>query len=127
MALKADHLMIHLYNFMPFVYYVTFVTNVIMVKTKIKWLEARPLSCCCCGWLSRLSATIYFSIRYQLLCQRTQLCRVVELQFFYTDPAFWPAIFNSLILVGSVLIICIGLGIAIAVLINLFLVGVLCG
>ena len=91
-----------------------------MVKIKIKWLEAPAIILLLLWMVIPLSATIYFStIRYQLLYpERSGFVGLQNYEFFYTDPAFWPAIFNSLILVGSVLIITILLGLAIAVLIN---------
>ena len=91
-----------------------------MVKIKIKWLEAPAIILLLLWMVIPLSATIYFStIRYQLLYpERSGFVGLQNYEFFYTDPAFWPAIFNSLILVGSVLIITIVLGLAIAVLIN---------
>lgn len=64
--------------------------------------------------------TIYFStIRYHLLYEnRTGFIGLSNYEFFYTDPAFWPAILNTLILVGSVLLISVVLGLAISLLIN---------
>ena len=67
-----------------------------------------------------LSMTIYFSaIRYHLLYpDRSGFVGWSNYEFFYTDPAFWPAIINTLILVGSVLAITVILGLAIAILID---------
>ena len=72
-----------------------------------------------------LGMTIYFStIRYHLLYpERTGFVGWSNYEFFYTDPAFWPALLTTLILVGSVLAISVILGLAIAVLIDRPFVG----
>jgi sorbitol/mannitol transport system permease protein len=67
-----------------------------------------------------LGMTIYFStIRYNLLYpERTGFIGLSNYEFFWTDPAFMPALWNTLLLVGSVLAISTILGLAIAVLIH---------
>ena len=67
-----------------------------------------------------LGMTVYFStIRYHLLYpERTGFIGWQNYEFFYTDPAFWPAILNTLCLVGSILAVTVILGLAIAVLID---------
>ncbi len=67
-----------------------------------------------------LSTTIYFStIRYHLLYpERTGFVGLSNYEFFYTDPAFFTSLWNSLLLVGSVLLISVTLGLAIALLVN---------
>ena len=67
-----------------------------------------------------LSMTIYFStIRYNLLYpERSGFVGWSNYEFFWSDPGFFPALFNTLVLVGSVLTITVVLGLAIAVLIN---------
>ena len=67
-----------------------------------------------------LGMTIYFStIRYHLLYpERSGFVGWSNYEFFYTDPAFLPAIFNTLLLVGSVLLITVVLGLALAILID---------
>jgi sorbitol/mannitol transport system permease protein len=67
-----------------------------------------------------LGMTLYFStIRYNLLYpERTGFIGLTNYEFFWTDPAFMPALWNTLLLVGSVLIISTVLGLAIAVLID---------
>lgn len=67
-----------------------------------------------------LGMTVYFStIRYHLLYpERTGFLGLENYEYFYTDPAFWPALNNTLILVSSILIISVVLGLAISVLIN---------
>ncbi len=67
-----------------------------------------------------LSTTIYFStIRYHLLYpERTGFIGLANYEFFYTDPAFFTSLWNSLLLVGSVLLISVTLGLAIALLVN---------
>ncbi|EOD79433.1 sugar ABC transporter permease [Grimontia sp. AD028] len=54
-----------------------------------------------------LSMTIYFStIRYNLLYPGdNEFIGSMNFEFFYTDEAFWPAIINTLTLVGMVLVV----------------------
>ena len=68
-----------------------------------------------------LSMTLYFSlIRYNLLYpERTGYNNFNNYTFFVQDSAFFPAILNTLVLVGSILVITTILGVALAVLINL--------
>jgi len=67
-----------------------------------------------------LGMTVYFStIRYHLLYpERTGFIGWQNYEFFYTDPAFWPAILNTLVLVGSILAVTVVLGLAVALLID---------
>ncbi len=63
-----------------------------------------------------LVMTIYFSfIRYNLL-QPDQhgFIGLMNYEFFVTDPSFWPAVTNTLVLIGSVIAITVVLGIALA-------------
>ncbi|MGI9351379.1 MAG: carbohydrate ABC transporter permease [Rhizobiaceae bacterium] len=91
-----------------------------MSPTLTRWLQAPSVIVLLLWMIVPLSMTIYFStIRYQLLYpQRSGFVGFSNYEFIYTDPAFWPAILNTLILVGSVLIISVILGIAIAILID---------
>ncbi|MEZ8143002.1 sugar ABC transporter permease [Enterovibrio norvegicus FF-33] len=54
-----------------------------------------------------LSMTIYFStIRYNLLYPgENEFIGSMNFEFFYTDDAFWPALINTLTLVGMVLVV----------------------
>lgn len=65
-----------------------------------------------------LAMTIYFAfIRYSLLNPDISGFSGIEnFQFLWEDPAFFPAIWNSVILVGSVLIVTVVGGTALAVL-----------
>jgi sorbitol/mannitol transport system permease protein len=85
-----------------------------------RWLQAPSIIVLLLWMIVPLSMTIYFStIRYHLLYpERTGFIGWSNYEFFYTDPAFWPAIANTLALVGSVLIVTVVLGVAIAVLID---------
>jgi len=67
-----------------------------------------------------LSMTIYFStIRYNLMYPvRTGFVGLSNYEFFWTDPAFILALINTLVLVGSVLMISVVLGLLIALLID---------
>lgn len=91
-----------------------------MSPTLAKWLQAPSIILLLLWMVVPLSMTIYFStIRYHLLYQdRSGFVGLSNYEFFYTDPAFWPAIINTLVLVGSVLLISVVLGLAIALLIN---------
>ncbi len=67
-----------------------------------------------------LVMTIYFSvIRYNLLSpEDTGFIGLENYEFFVTDPSFWPAVLNTLLLLGSVILITVVLGIALALLID---------
>ena len=62
--------------------------------------------------------TIYFSfIRKNLLNpELTGFAGFENYRYLWEDPAFFPAIFNSIILIGAVLIITVVLGTLLAVL-----------
>ncbi len=65
-----------------------------------------------------LAMTIYFSfIRYNLLNPDAKgFARLSNYQFLWEDPSFFPAILNTLILIGSVLVITVVFGTLLAVL-----------
>ncbi|WP_299879570.1 carbohydrate ABC transporter permease [uncultured Cocleimonas sp.] len=67
-----------------------------------------------------LGMTIYFSlIRYNLMSPEISgFAGWENYDFFITNPAFMDSVFNTLILLGSVVIITVGFGLAIALLIN---------
>ncbi|VUD56313.1 Trehalose transport system permease protein SugA [Thalassocella blandensis] len=67
-----------------------------------------------------LAMTIYFSlIRYNLLYPGdNELVWLENFEFFVTDDGFFAGISNTLILVGSVLVITVAMGVGISVLIN---------
>ncbi|AZZ94149.1 ABC transporter permease subunit [Hahella sp. KA22] len=67
-----------------------------------------------------LAMTIYFStIRYNLLYPgEHNFTGLLNYEFFVTDPGFWPAVNNTLILLGSVLAITVVLGVALSALID---------
>jgi sorbitol/mannitol transport system permease protein len=67
-----------------------------------------------------LGMTIYFSlIRYNLMSPDISgFAGWENYDFFITNPAFMDSVFNTLILLGSVVIITVGFGLAIALLIN---------
>lgn len=91
-----------------------------MNPTLVRWLQAPSIIVLFLWMIVPLSMTIYFStIRYHLLYpERTGFVGWSNYEFFYTDPAFWPALMNTLILVGSILAISVVLGLAIAILID---------
>ncbi len=91
-----------------------------MSRTLARLLQAPSVILLLLWMLVPLGMTIYFStIRYQLLYpERQGFVGWSNYEFFFTDPSFWPAIFNTLTLVGSVLVITVGLGLAIALLID---------
>jgi len=91
-----------------------------MNPTLARWLQAPGIIVLLLWMIVPLSMTVYFStIRYQLLYpDRSGFIGLSNYEFFYTDPSFWPAIVNTLILVGSVLVISVLLGLAIALLID---------
>ena len=68
-----------------------------------------------------LVMTLYFSsVRYNLLRpdEIGSFVGVANFHFFVTDPDFWPSVFNTLLLLGSVIAITVVLGILLALLVN---------
>lgn len=67
-----------------------------------------------------LSMTVYFSlIRYNLLYpDQSGFEGIGNYEFMVTEDAFLPAIFNTLVLVGSILIITVMAGLSLSILIN---------
>jgi sorbitol/mannitol transport system permease protein len=67
-----------------------------------------------------LVMTLYFSvIRYNLMEPGEHaFVGLDNFRFFVTDPSFWPAILNTLLLLGSVIAITVVLGVLIALLVN---------
>lgn len=67
-----------------------------------------------------LSMTLYFSVvSYNLLYPGPlEFAGLSNYEFFVTDSAFFPALLNTLFLVGSVLITTVVLGLALALLVN---------
>ncbi|MGR3781307.1 MAG: carbohydrate ABC transporter permease [Albimonas sp.] len=73
------------------------------------------------GWmLIPLGLTLYFSfLRYNLLMPGANpFVGVENYEYFFTDPAFWPAVINTLLLVGGVLVITIVGGVLLALLLD---------
>jgi sorbitol/mannitol transport system permease protein len=72
-----------------------------------------------------LAMTIYFSLQYKNLLNpgEERFAGLDNFTYFLTDPSFVTAVFNTLVLVGSVLAITIILGIFIALLMNLPIYG----
>ncbi|APH73152.1 carbohydrate ABC transporter permease [Aquibium oceanicum] len=73
------------------------------------------------GWMVvPLSMTIYFSfLRYNLLMPGTEeFIGFLNYRFFLTDPAFFEALTNTLLLVGGVLLITTVGGVALALLLD---------
>ncbi|WP_417455610.1 carbohydrate ABC transporter permease [Kiloniella sp.] len=91
-----------------------------MNRTLVRLLQAPSIIVLLMWMIVPLSMTIYFSlIRYNLLYpERTGFVGLSNYEFFVTDAAFPPAVWNTLILVGSVLCISVVLGLAIAILID---------
>ncbi len=67
-----------------------------------------------------LVMTLYFSvIRFNLMQpDQSGFIGLENYEFFVTDPSFWPAVLNTVLLLGSVILITVVLGIAIALLID---------
>jgi sorbitol/mannitol transport system permease protein len=67
-----------------------------------------------------LGMTIYFSlIRYNLMQPGAdEFIGLANFDFFVTDPSFGTAVVNTLLLIGSVIVITVAGGIALALLIN---------
>ena len=72
-----------------------------------------------------LALTVYFStLHYSLLDPRSESFVGFEnFEYFLTDPAFLASLQNTLVLVGSVLLLTIGLGIPLALLLDQPVIG----
>ena len=67
-----------------------------------------------------LLLTIYFSVvRYNLMQPGAkEFIGLANIEFFVTDPDFWPAVLNTLLLLGNVILITVVAGVALALLVN---------
>ena len=67
-----------------------------------------------------LVMTIYFSlVRYNLMQPGDkEWLGLANYEFFITDPDFWPSVWNTLVLLGSVILITVVAGILLALLVN---------
>jgi sorbitol/mannitol transport system permease protein len=67
-----------------------------------------------------LVMSIYFStIRFNLMQpEQSGFIGLENFEFFVTDPSFWPAVLNTVLLLGSVIVITVVLGAALALLID---------
>lgn len=70
--------------------------------------------------IAPLLMTIYFSlVNYNLMQPGEKTFAGLEnFQYFVTDPDFWPAVWNTLVLIGSVILITVVLGVLLALLVN---------
>ena len=91
-----------------------------MNRALARWLQAPGIVLLALWMVVPLGMTLYFStIRYHLLYpERTGFMGFDNYEFFGTDPAFWPALANTLALVGSVLVVSVVLGLAISILVD---------
>ena len=67
-----------------------------------------------------LVMTLYFSaVRYNLMQPgEREFIGLMNYEFFVTDPDFWPSVWNTIVLIGSVIIITVIGGVALALLVN---------
>lgn len=67
-----------------------------------------------------LAMTLYFSsVNYNLMQPgERNFIGLENFHYFVTDPDFWPAVWNTLVLIGSVIVITVVLGIGLALLVN---------
>lgn len=85
-----------------------------------RWMRAPAILLLLVWMLIPLGMTLYYSVlNYNLLNPgATSWAGWFNYQYFYTDPAFWESIWNTLVLVGGVLAITVIGGIGIAMLID---------
>jgi sorbitol/mannitol transport system permease protein len=67
-----------------------------------------------------LGMTLYFSaVRYNLMQPGAkEFIGLANFEFFVTDPDFWPSVWNTLVLLGSVVGATVLLGVGLALLVN---------
>ena len=70
--------------------------------------------------LAPLLMSIYFSlVNYNLMQPGERTFNGLgNFHYFVTDPDFWPAVWNTLVLIGSVIFITVVLGVGLALLVN---------
>ncbi|MFB9887967.1 carbohydrate ABC transporter permease [Balneatrix alpica] len=91
------------------------------MRTAVPRLLLTPAVTALLLWmLVPLAMTLYFStLRFNLLYPgEHNFIGLLNYEFFLTDPGFWPAVSNTLLLLGSVLLITLVLGVALAVLLD---------
>ncbi|WP_211461846.1 carbohydrate ABC transporter permease [Collimonas silvisoli] len=84
----------------------------------VRLLQTPSVSLLLLWMIVPLAMTLYFSvIRYNLMMPDvTGFVGLDNYAFLFNDPAFWPAILNTLVLIGSVLVISVVAGTLLAVL-----------
>ena len=67
-----------------------------------------------------LLMTVYFSlVNYNLMQPgERNFAGLHNFEYFITDPDFWPAVWNTLLLIGSVIVITVVFGVLLALLVN---------
>ena len=85
-----------------------------------RWMRAPAILLLLIWMIVPLGMTLYYSfMNYNLLNPAaTSWAGWFNYQYFYTDPAFWQSVWNTLLLVGGVLAITVIGGIGIALLID---------
>lgn len=91
-----------------------------MNRTVARILQAPSVLSLAIWMIIPLSMTLFFSFqRYNLLYpERSGFVGFSNYEFFWTDAAFIPALINTLLLVGSLLVITVVLGLALAMLVE---------
>ena len=81
-----------------------------------RWMMAPSVFVLLIWMIVPLALTIWFAFqRYRLTNPNIKgFAGLSNFEFFVTDPAFWPAIINTLLIVVGVLVITVGLGILLA-------------
>ena len=92
----------------------------LQTKAAARWMISPAVTVLLAWMIIPLSMTIYFSfLRYNLLSPGTeQWTGLLNYRFFLTDPAFFAALNNTLLLVGGVLVITVIGGVFFALLLD---------
>ena len=87
-------------------------------RSRARWLMSPSVAVLFLWMAVPLAMTIWFSFsRYNLLNPDISgFAGISNYHFLITDPSFWPAIFNTIVLVGSVLLISVVGGVLMSVL-----------
>ncbi|WP_224242381.1 carbohydrate ABC transporter permease [Hyalangium gracile] len=88
---------------------------------RVGWLTASPAIIMLFAWMIvPLSMTLYFSTQYYNLLYpgKTAFVGLENFAYFFTYPSFWTSVRNTLLLVGSVLVITVVGGVLISVLVD---------
>ena len=71
------------------------------------------------SWNTSLACRLRSGIRFNLLQpDQSGFIGLENIEFFVTDPSFWPAVLNTMLLLGSVIVLTVFIGVLVGLLTN---------